>query len=176
MINTADNKTVITTEKIAVNWDYSRVAPTPDIIRLKTQITDACLTTRDLVTWLRYHQGLLTARHQSLLIIDRLARVEKKQRTTTNFPAQFSPSGQKCSWANVTMFLTMVNAAHSTSVIERLHNIRREGCWSDRVHTIDVRTIELHVIDSKANKTSRGRTTRLVCHVRCAAHLQKCLE
>lgn len=36
----------------------------------------ACFTTRDRVTWLRYHQGLLNARKRSLLIIAKLPNVD----------------------------------------------------------------------------------------------------
>lgn len=36
----------------------------------------ACFRTRDGVTWLRYHQGLLNARKRSLLIIAKLPNVD----------------------------------------------------------------------------------------------------
>ena len=36
----------------------------------------ACFTTRDRVTWFRYHQGLLNARKLSLLIIAKLPNAD----------------------------------------------------------------------------------------------------
>ena len=49
-----------------------------------------------------------------------------------------------------------------TSVAERLHRRSNEGRWMDRVRKTATRITALDVTDNKANKVSRGRTTKLV--------------
>ena len=66
------------------------------------------------------------------------------------------------------------NIAQMTSVVERLHSRSNEGFWMDGVRKIATRITVLHVTDNKANKVSRGRTTKLVtsCKV-CSGRLVK---
>ena len=54
------------------------------------------------------------------------------------------------------------NIAQMTSVVERLHRRSNEGRWMDRVRKTATRMTALHVNDNKANKVSRGRTTKFV--------------
>ena len=52
--------------------------------------------------------------------------------------------------------------AQITSLIERLHKKSIEGRCMDRRRRTARKTRELHVTDNKANKVSRGRTTKFV--------------
>ena len=136
--------------------------PILERIRAITHTKTICLIVSDLVAWLRYHQGLLTAKRRSQLITAKLARVEKKQRRRKKIS-----SGVSFFWhmllriKNFVLWITD-KIAQMMSVVARLHRKSNEGRWMDRVRKTATTITMLHVNDNKANKVSRGRTTNFV--------------
>ena len=116
----------------------------------------------DLLAWLRYHHGLLIAKRRSQLIIAKLPRVEKQQRRPAKSSSEVASFGH--TFLRIKNFVLRIadNIAQMTSVVARLHRRSNEGRWIDRVRKTATRMTALHVIDNKANKVSRGRTTKLV--------------
>ena len=136
--------------------------PIPERITAITHTKTICLIASDLVAWLRYHQGMLTAKRRSQLIIAKLPRVEKKQRRPAKSSSGVFSFGHTFLRTKNFVLWRADNADQITSVAARLHSRSNEGRWMDRMRKTATRMTELHVIDNKANKVSRGRTTKFV--------------
>ena len=127
-----------------------------------THTKTICLIASDLVAWLRYHQGLFSAKRRSQLITAKLPRVEKKQRRPTKSASTVGSLGHTFLRIKNTMLSIADKIPQIMSVVERLHRRSNEGRWMDRVRKTATRIIMLHVNENKANKVSRGRTTKFV--------------
>ena len=127
-----------------------------------THTKTICFMASDLVAWLRYHQGLLIAKRRSQLIIAKLPRVEKKQRRPAKSSSGVFSFGHTFLKIKNFVLWTADNADQMTSVAARLHRRSNEGRWMVRMRKTATRMTALHVTDNKANKVSRGRTTKLV--------------
>ena len=105
---------------------------------------------------------MLIAKRRSQLITAKLPRVEKRQRRRGKSSSEVASFGH--TFLRIKNFALRIadNIAQMTSVVERLHRRSNEGRWMDRVRKTATRMTALHVNDNKANKVSRGRTTKFV--------------
>ena len=92
-----------------------------------THTNTICLMASDWVAWLRYHQGLFTAKRRSELIIAKLPSVEKKQRRPANSSSGVFSFGHTFLRTKNFMLWTADNADQMTSVAARLQRRSNEG-------------------------------------------------